>query len=378
MSFINTKELGLYAPKTNEAAALKQEASKSLNEAIFTYKQLFYGLRDIAWKNRDKKAVFFEALSAGELDQFKMAPGTRNDEGHYTQSEWDFDRLNAYLWQRFSQRFDAAFGIENIQQLGTLKDIANATRELLEVALDNWGASLLGTLEAEEAPLPIGAGVTRCDITLPNGIRIVGSFLSSVRHISLTAPSCPQVTIKQQRGELSWKGGITLDPTQSMSSKTSALLAQMLELASRINVGIKDFMANPDVFLGLESAEAHNRNIERIKARILEINKANYERRKAERSEAQEQQIAAPAPAPQPAPAKASATEPAVRVKRYDTNGTLVSDQPATPMRKAMQKAAADWLMQHPEFANDPDAALGLSTLNAAKLRKAATDDLAF
>jgi hypothetical protein len=84
MSFINTKSLGLYAPKSNEGEALKQNAAKTLNESLFSYKQLFYGLKHVAWKYRDKSAVFYEALQAAELDQFKVAPGTRNTDGHYT------------------------------------------------------------------------------------------------------------------------------------------------------------------------------------------------------------------------------------------------------------------------------------------------------
>lgn len=392
MSFINTKSLGLYAPKSNESEALKAQASKALNEMLFTYKQLFFGLKHIAWKYRDKSAVFREAYQAGELRRFEVAPGSRGEDGKYTRSEWDMDGLNAYLWHRFSERFDETFNLEAVESLKSQKDIAVATRELLEVALENWGQHLIGDKQEFVKPAePITDKVRNYEVEIPIkilvagkhdpetfNVKLIATFLANVRHISLICNGCPQVTIKQERGELSWKGGIQIDPSDKMSSKNAMKLAELLNLAAKINVGIKEFMENPDLFLGLEDAAAHNRNLQRVKAKLLEINKDNYERRKTEKQQHEEQlgnrEVAAPVTTThivQPKPKTET-----VRIKQYDSQGNLVSVKPATPMRKAMQKAAEDWLKQHPEFAEDPDAKMGLVAVDAKKLALAADNEL--
>ncbi|MDV3002465.1 MAG: hypothetical protein N5P05_004120 (plasmid) [Chroococcopsis gigantea SAG 12.99] len=151
---INPNALGVYAPKTGEKARLSYEAQKTISETIYLYKQLFYGLRQLAWKTRDKKAIFYEALSNGELDRFKVAPGRRLSDGSYSPDEWDYDGLNLYLWQRFAERFNEAFDIETVQDLKTMKDLKECVSILLSFALDNWGEMLLKDrlLDEEEEP----------------------------------------------------------------------------------------------------------------------------------------------------------------------------------------------------------------------------------
>ena len=65
MSFIDKSKLGIYAPKAAEKAAISAEAQTIIKEAISTYKKLYYGLRHIAWQNRQKTENFLDAKSKG-------------------------------------------------------------------------------------------------------------------------------------------------------------------------------------------------------------------------------------------------------------------------------------------------------------------------
>jgi hypothetical protein len=372
MTFIDPKELGLYAPKTNEQVKLAAEAQKHLNQAIFTYKQLFYGLQSVAWKYRDKHSTFYDALSSGELDEFKLAPGRRAPDGSYTKDEWDYDRLNAYMWNRFRERFDASFNLERISQLKTLKDIQRATNELLEFALANWGEAVLTSQLEEEEPIePIGQGVTRCQLQYRD-IQIQGHFWSQQRTLTLLAEGVPEVVIKQTKGETSWKGGISFDTwgqPVSLNSQKAAAFGEMLELAARLNLGIKEFMANPEGFLGIESAQSHQRNLQRMKQRLLEINQDNYERRKAEAEQkAATRRINEAIDAAEAIADDPDATEEELEAARHQASMVWANEHPkrkqqgeTTPVtvkqrKRQRQQEADEWLQNHPEFLEDVDA----------------------
>lgn len=385
MSFINTNELGLYAPKTNEKIKLSQEAQKYIAEAIFNYKQLFYGLRLIAWKCRDKRATFYEALTNGELDQFKVAPGHRDNDGSYTKSEWDYDRLNAYMWNRFRERFDAAFNLEIIAELKTLKDIKKATDELLEFALTNWGHDLLGDklLKDVDRVEPIGQGVTRCTLEY-QGISITGQFSDTERTITLSAKGVPEVIIHQTKGATSWKGGIHFDTfghPVTLNSQKASLFSQMLELASRLNVGIKEFMANPEGFLGIESAKAHKRNLELIKDALLIVNQDAYEKRKMEApSQQATRRINEAIDAAEEIANDPDSTDTEIATARNQADLVLANQRHKLPKQESLkqkrEREAQQWLEQNPEFDEDLDVQLGLIEMNMSDIHKAASDDL--
>ena len=143
MSFINKSSLGIYAPKASEKAVIGAEAQGIVRDALSTYKKLYYGLRQVAWQNRDKRASFMDAKSKGELEQFIIAPGCRQEDGSYSKDEWDYQPLNKHLWERFSNHFEDTFGLDRIQDLTKLKDLLSVTEELLGVALDEWGHRIL-------------------------------------------------------------------------------------------------------------------------------------------------------------------------------------------------------------------------------------------
>jgi len=291
MSFIDKSKLGIYAPKAAEKAAISAEAQTILKDALGTYKKLYYGLRHTAWQHRDKTANFLDAKSNGELAPFLIAPGCRQTDGSYSRDEWDYSRLNKYLWERFCTHFEDTFGLERIQELTTLKDLLAVTDELLGVALDEWGNRILERREDES--LESLDSVPRYTADLPNGIRIEADFRNpNKRTIAISTPNfsnIPDVSVEQMRGDTCWQGRIYFDTAgvTALTSKSAKLLGEMLELAAKVNSGIKEFITAPDYFLGLESAQARKRNLQRVKARLIQINEDNLAQRQVEAPEQQ-------------------------------------------------------------------------------------------
>jgi hypothetical protein len=232
-----------------------------------------------------------DAKSKGELEQFIIAPGCRQEDGSYSKDEWDYQQLNKYLWERFCTHFEDTFGLERIQELTKLKDLLAVTEELLSVALDEWGHRILERLEDESSESL--ENVARYTADLSNGTRIEADFRNpNKRTIAVSAPNfsnIPDVLVEQVRGDTCWQGRIYFDTTgvTALTSKSAKLLGEMLELAAKVNAGIKEFIAAPDFFLGLESAQARKRNLQRVKARLLEINENKLTQRQVEAPEQQ-------------------------------------------------------------------------------------------
>lgn len=291
MSFINKSSLGIYGPKASEKAVIGAEAQGIVRDALSTYKKLYYGLRQVAWQNRDKRASFMDAKSKGELEQFIIAPGCRQEDGSYSKDEWDYQPLNKHLWERFSNHFEDTFGLDRIQDLTKLKDLLAVTEELLGVALDEWGHRILERIEDES--LESLEGIPRYTGDLKSGIRIEADFRNpNKRTIVISAPkfsNIPDVLVEQMRGDTCWQGRIYFDTTgvTALTSKSAKLLGEMLELAAKVNSGIKEFIAAPDFFLDLESAQARKRNLQQVKARLIEINENKLTQRQVEAPEKQ-------------------------------------------------------------------------------------------
>ncbi|WP_377481895.1 MAG: hypothetical protein P2A85_29405 (plasmid) [Microcoleus anatoxicus] len=286
MSFINKSQLGIYAPKASEKVVIGAQAQTIIKDALSTYKKLYYGLRQVAWQNRDKGAAFSDAKSKGELQQFIIAPGCRQEDGSYSKDEWDYQPLNKHLWERFCTHFEDTFGLERIQELTKLKDLLAVTEELLSVALDEWGHRILERIEDES--LESLDSIPRYTTDLKSGIRIEADFRNpNKRAIVISATqfsNIPDVLIEQMRGDTCWQGRIYFDTTgvTALTSKSAKLLSEMLELAAKVNTGIKEFIAAPDFFLDLESAQARKRNLQRVKERLVEINENNLTKKQVE------------------------------------------------------------------------------------------------
>lgn len=79
---IDSNKLGLFVKSSQQS--VKADASKQIGFACYQLTQLWYASRQVAWQNRDRKSIFWNALQAGELEQFKTnVPGIRNSEGDY-------------------------------------------------------------------------------------------------------------------------------------------------------------------------------------------------------------------------------------------------------------------------------------------------------
>src|SRR4028118_1212425 len=210
MSFINKSQLGIYAPKASEKAVIGAEAQTVIKDALSPHKKLYYGLRQTAWQNRDKRASFMDAKSKGELEQFIIAPGYRQEDGSYSKEEWDYQQLNKYLWERFCTHFEDTFGLERIQELTKLKDLLAVTEELLGVALDEWGHRILERIEDESWESL--DSIPRYTTDLPNGIRIEADFRNpNKRTIALSAPNFSNIShilVEQMRSDTCWEGRI--------------------------------------------------------------------------------------------------------------------------------------------------------------------------
>ena len=381
MSFIDKSKLGIYAPKAAEKAAISAEAQTVIKQVLDIYKKLYYGLRHIAWQNRDKTANFLDAKSKGELAPFLIAPGCRQNDGSYSRDEWDYSLLNKYLWERFCSHFEDTFGLERISQLSTLKDLRTVTEELLSVALDEWGHRILERIEDESSESL--ENVARYTSDLPNGIRIEADFRNpNKRTIVISAPNfsnIPDLMIEQMRGDTCWQGRIySTAGVTALTSKSAKLLGEMLELAAKVNSGIKEFIAAPDYFLGLESAQARRRNLERVKSRLIQINEDNLAKRQAEAPEQQATRRINEAidAAEEAAEDFEDARNQANRIKAE--NPKPQQPQPGRLKRRGPTlDEVSEWMERNAHLLgieSDIDAELGLTTVKQSKHRATEAD----
>jgi hypothetical protein len=267
-----TSELQAYLP----SAALKTEASQALKDALFEYKQLFYGLRVLMWHQRDKRGIFTEALSKGELNCFKIAPGVRDENGNYTKDEWDWDGVNRYLWQSFSERFEAAFSLE--QQARNFKDIKQAIYQLCEYALTHYGHQLI-CIEDETPNLQdINFDVVH------KGIRIQLTRLHDDCYTLQLSREEAMLALTLERVEQNWEAQITATVITA-TGKQAKEIARMWNWAAEISLRFTEFLANPEAFLQMETAGAKARNIQRMRHALLKLNKDDYERKKAQQQQ---------------------------------------------------------------------------------------------
>lgn len=383
MSFINKSQLGIYAPKASEKAAIGAEAQTIIKDALSTYKKLYYGLRQVAWQHRDKRASFMDAKSKGELEQFIIAPGCRQEDGSYSRDEWDYQQLNKYLWERFCTHFEDTFGLERIQELTKLKDLLAVTEELLGVALDEWGHRILERIEDESSESL--DSVSRYTTDLPSGIRIEADFRNpSKRTIALSAPNfsnIPDVLVEQMRGDRCWEGRIYFNTAgvTALTSKSAKLLGEMLELAAKVNSGIKEFIAAPDFFLDLESAQARKRNLQRVKARLLEINENKLTQRQVEAPEKQATRRINEA-----VDAAENAEPEEFEEARNQANRIKAENpKPQQPQPRPLKRRAAtldelsEWMDRNAHLLGmepDIDAELGITTVKQSKHRVSEAD----
>ncbi|MCT7957273.1 DUF4326 domain-containing protein [Laspinema palackyanum] len=121
----------------------------------------------------------------------------------------------------------------------------------------------------------------------------------------------------------------------------------------------------------LINANSEVPELDQIKAALLEINKAQLEKRKSYQKQ------------PQQLRSQVSDSQPVEAVEKPVQKSQPKRNQPAksnkleiVAIRKRQQAEAQAWLAQNPEFADNVDASLGVSAVNAEKLEKAATEPI--
>ncbi len=138
---------------------------------------------------------------------------------------------------------------------------------------------------------------------------------------------------------------------ERLNSKQALKISQMLELASRLNLNIKEFIANPEGFLGLESARDFNLKLQELKKVLIAMNKDHMakanENKKAE------------------APLTTQLVETVTPDTKNNTENQVKVAVKTTikQPKKSKQQEAEEWLKNNPEYAEDNfDAELGLNT----------------
>lgn len=380
---IKAKTLGLYAPRSNQSVYLSAEAQKVRNQALYDFKKLWYAARQIAWKYRDTKKIFWSALQAGELEQFKTnTPGIRNHDGHYVndqQNQFHGDKLNLYFWQQFMEAWEEAIPLETAEDLKTYKDLRQAEQELIQFVYENWGEKLLNNYQPIPEPLS-----ENCQFNYyleDSDITIKGKFTAAQREICISSEGVNDLTIIQTKSTHIWKGGIYFgsDETIVISSKTAAKLSQMMELASKLNSGIKEFIANPEDYLGIESGKKRNQLYRQLKQVLIEINNDYLAKRNAEKQQQAKQHLSinenvvgqqddnSPFES-ESSDDRANNSQPNRQsTNRKPSRPQIVSkstNRPKVERQKQKQLEAQAWLEANPEFAQDLDAELGYSEVD--------------
>ncbi|MGF1482583.1 MAG: hypothetical protein ACFB4I_24425 [Cyanophyceae cyanobacterium] len=163
----------VFNPQASKAAKAAREAEREVRGAMNNYKPLYYGLRSLWWKSLDKSEIWRDAYQHGELEQYVIAPGTRNAAGYYTPTEYDMDRINQDFWskkrQEFYEQFESEFWLADFNHLSkesALKQVQGRTRHLLKVALEMFADVLVN--EDSDAPPLIQVRLALAEINRAN------------------------------------------------------------------------------------------------------------------------------------------------------------------------------------------------------------------
>ncbi len=380
---INPQVLGSYAPKLNPDFHAKKEAENALNQAIWKYKNLYYGLQHLIYNFSEYKDVFQEAVSFGELVEFKLAPGNRAQNGAYTKDEINWVEVNKYMKTRFYNRFKEAFSLEQIEGLKSYKQIVKAQEELIMFAYLELGEHLLGnkfeqvrSIEENKKPYLFYDGDIKISVRASAKTRRIVIDTSDL--------AIPEIIVMQRLFDDGWRSKITFDSMgiTELNGSQACTFSKMMEIAARINANMQDFFNNPEGFLQIESHELIKRNLSLITQKLLEINQAQWERRKANQKEQVAQvrlnEVTVAAEQAQEAYEQGEISPEELEEISHQTDMVIANENPKIEdkpqngkvvvkfsnkaKRRSSQEAEA-WLAAHPEFAQDLDGELGLSEI---------------
>lgn len=140
----------IFDPRAIETARIAREREFEIKKLQSLFKKLYYGLRTYWW-NDIRKSIWQTAWDAGELQQYAIAPGRRQEDGSYSQTEYDWERINSNdpnvgLWSRYRQQFYQEYNAEFLGDLSatsSLRDFQERIERILDVAIDIFGKHLI-------------------------------------------------------------------------------------------------------------------------------------------------------------------------------------------------------------------------------------------
>ena len=140
----------IFDPRAIETARIAREREFEIKKLQSLYKKLYYGLRH-HWWNVVRKSIWQTAWEAGELQQYVIAPGCRQEDGSYSQTEYDWERINSNdpnvgLWSRYRQQFQEEYSAEflgDLEATSSVKDFQMRIERILDVAIELFGKQLI-------------------------------------------------------------------------------------------------------------------------------------------------------------------------------------------------------------------------------------------
>ncbi len=140
----------IFDPRAIETARIAREREFEVKKLQSLYKKLYYGLRH-HWWNVIRKSIWQTAWEAGELQQYVIAPGCRQEDGSYSQTEYDWERINSNdpnigLWSRYRKQFQEEYNTEflgDLEATSSVQDYQMRIERILDVAIELFGKQLI-------------------------------------------------------------------------------------------------------------------------------------------------------------------------------------------------------------------------------------------
>lgn len=323
----------------------RTEAYEVKQECFDDFIKARWGLINLAWKQISHRQKVQQFAELGLLEEFKIAPGRRNPDGSYSKSEIDWNQANLAIYNWFQQSFMDTFSLDGVT---TYKEVYHALNKMLDWAIEHYCKHLVSEKQMANAKgTPIRK---KFSYALDNGINVSGKIESNLRRIILSTnnPKLPDVIVKQtaKADGKGYKGSIEIDAIgiAKFNSKDAELYAEMLQLAARLNLGIKEFIDNPEVFLGLIPIAKLQEVRNLAKATLLEINAAKMAQRNQQKQRTETRRY----------------NDTVDAVQRIDEPEESESDDEKIEAKARQRKAkkqqeAEQFLQDNPEFTKESD-----------------------
>ncbi|WP_342597387.1 hypothetical protein VKI21_02230 [Cyanobacterium aponinum UTEX 3222] len=253
------------------------QQKSALKSVLWTYNQIRYGLKFYLWSTKDKKGVYAYYKDNGLMEQYRIAPNRRQEDGSYKSdgSGFNWDRFNIDIWKVFSEDYDSKTD-PTILGLKTVKEVQEQKTKLLLYFLENYAHKV--NLEFKSTPMN-----PKTPIVDDDGISI--TLLSRSPEFSIKSPNgaISLVISKTNKGLFVTTIKDNCDrPSIQIPQLGLPLFERMFHYANIITSKPTDVINNPHYHLGLDV------NIERqfqsAQEFLLEQNKLALARRQEQKA----------------------------------------------------------------------------------------------